>query len=176
MMNQNNAMVRSAALFTFAKHEPEGMIVTSEGKEIHTYNGIVERVCSVKDINARGKASIGISIFEHYRDGEYTGHVTWAKRVANVINAINPGADAFVGEGVWDMYGMFINPEYTPDCDHYDLIANVLIYEGKHPKWIVRKAKREMKDRASRRAYKKNPCRETAWVAIVGSNPEAWDF
>ena len=177
MIDKKTAMdIRLAHLFTFAKHEPSGQIITNSGSQIFAdSDGTIERIYKILDINARGKASLGRILFERYQSGEYMGQITWAKRVANVINAIN-GDIAFVGQHDERAYGMFIDPAYTPDYEFYWDLQNALIINNTYHSVVSGIAERYLPDDELRAAYVENPCRETAWAAFIGGNPEDWDF
>ena len=177
MKNQNNAMViRCKELFTFARHDSCGQIITDNGLQIfQDSDDTIERIYTILDVNARGKASVGRILFEHYQSGEHVGHVTWAKRVANVINAIN-GEIAYVGQHDEHAYGMFIDPAHTPDCDFYWDLQNALIINNTYHSVVKRIAEKYLPDDELRAAYIANPCRETAWAAFIGGDPEDWDY
>jgi hypothetical protein len=113
--------------------------------------------------------------------GCYGESLIWAKRIVNVLNYVNGGNIAVVADdgshakGVisWDRYSIFVDPQHCPaDEEHF----YIKVFFIDNCTWVgERKIERLLPDNELRAAYLANPCRETAWAAFVGGNPEDWD-
>ena len=145
-----------------------GLVIHNGQKIYRDSDGTIERIYSVTDPKAEGMASRSRDLY-----GE---DVMWANRFCNFMNEMN-GAQLFYLSSPdpskkYERPNIFSDSSVSLSYQEFLFLENALVIANHY---APEKLAAMMPDTIARQAFLDNPCHNTAWIGLTGTDPRDYD-